>query len=439
MRLQVGHLQARKRKLRIHHVKPGCKTRLVGTRLAAERLVGELARLDEALQAAPRMFQFTPALFYQQAYIVESLFLHVRERAFHRLRGTDLRTGFLPAQNRQVPLGLRAHRPLGLQNRQVLRVEFPVTEQGDCREPVGACGPDGILAALAFRSKLPEPRVLFAGKLLEFLHAVHHVRRFHRGRRRNARVRVQQARKRHSGKRLVTQSILVCILRLCKRDFGTQAFRLAYLAAFLEFLGAFQVAFEVLHRGFAHHGKFLGEAERKVLGRHVHQDGVLRHVEFRLAGSHVLLGRIVCRINLEAGEDGPHHGHAGIEEHVVLYLHAKVGIVYLIRRIGAVIFCSLLGKRIYLVAPHDTAADFVHPLVHHALGSRLVQPGRHRLLHGIVVGLRVRHVVCRKVRLRIRGGTGHLAQGPLEAAQVNRNRVVNLRDTRRKGNLRQEP
>ena len=197
--------------------------------------------------------------------------------------------------------------------------------------------------------------------------------------------------------------------------------------------------FQVLHRGFAHHRKFLGKAQRKVLGRHIHQDGVLRHVEFRLAGSHVLFRGIVCRINLEAGKDGPHHGHAGVEEHVVLYLHAKVGIVYLIRRIGAVIFCSLLGKRIHLVAPHDTAADFVHPLVHHALGSRLVQPGGHRLLHGIVVGLRVRHVVCRKVRLRICGGTGHLAQGPLEAAQVNRNRVVNLRDTRRKGNLRQEP
>ena len=278
--------------------------------------------------------------------------------------------------------------------------------------------------------------MLLASKLLEILHAMHHIWGFHRGRRRNARIGMQKACKRHAGKRLVAQGILIRILSLGERNFGTQAFRLANLATRLKLLGTLQVPFQVLHGRLAHHGKFFGKAERKVLGRNIHQHGVLRHVKFSLAGVHVFLRRIVGGINLETGKDGPNNRHSCIEEPVVLNLHAKIGVVNFLGRLETFCFGSLLDKGIRLGVPHNSTTDFIGLLVHHALRGCLVKPSSHGLFHGIVIGVRIGQIVCGKVCPRIGGSPGHFAQGALKAAQVDRNRVINLRYTRSERNFR---
>jgi hypothetical protein len=97
-------------------------------------------------------------------------------------------------------------------------------------------------------------------ELLEFFHAERLFRSQYRGKGGQVRVGMQQARQCKSCKRLVTVGIFECIFRFGQGDFGTQAFCLANLAAFLELLGTSQVLFQILLGALAEYREFLGKA-----------------------------------------------------------------------------------------------------------------------------------------------------------------------------------
>ena len=259
------------------------------------------------------------------------------------------------------------------------------------------------MATLAFRTQLTQARVIVLGQVLEFFHGARHLGRFHRSRSGEARVGMQKACKCHAGKRLVAQGVFVGVLRLRQSHLGTETFRLADLPARLKLLGTFQMLFKVPHRGFAHPGKFLGQAERKVLGRHVHQNCILRHVEFGLARIHIFLSGIVRRSNLESRKDGPDGGEAGVEENVVLHLHAKIGIVDFI---GILLFRSiriLYGGIPRILTRHNAVPNFGRPRIHIGLGGIFAHARGSRLRNGILVRLGIGTVIGGDIRLGVGG------------------------------------
>ena len=89
------------------------------------------------------------------------------------------------------------------------------------------------------------------------------------------------------------------------------------------------MVFQILLGVFPHHRQLFGQSKRKVLGGHIHQDGILCHLESGLLGVHIFLGGIIGRINLEARKDRPDGGHASVEEQLILDLHPKISRFYL--------------------------------------------------------------------------------------------------------------
>ena len=249
MRLHVCHLQARKRKLGIYHVKTRCKSRLVGQGLAAVRFFGKFTGFLQAFQAALGMFHFAPALFHQQTNVIHGLLFHARKRPVKRLRVTHL--GASLAALEQIPLKLCSHGPFGFQDCKVARVKFLVCKKCYRRVIIGAGRTHGILAALAFGAQLSQSRVSVHGELLEFFHAESLFRGHHRRNRGNVRVGMQQACESESRKRLIAVRVFESVLRFGQGDFGTQAFRLADLTTFFKLLGASQVFFQVFLGAFA--------------------------------------------------------------------------------------------------------------------------------------------------------------------------------------------
>ena len=245
--------------------------------------------------------------------------------------------------------------------------------------------------------------MLFLGHLLVLFHGARHLGRFHRSRSGEARVGMQKACKCHAGKRLVAHRILIGILRFRQGHLGTEPFGLADLPARLKLLGTFQMLFKVPHRSLAHPGEFLGQAERKVLSRHVHQNCILRHVELGLARVHVLLCRIVRRRNLEARKDGPDSGEARVEEHVVLHPHAKFGIVDLVGHLLFRFFRILYGGIPRILAGDNTVPDFGRPRIHIGLGGIVAHARFARLRNGILVRLGIGTVIGGDIRLGVGG------------------------------------
>ena len=133
--------------------------------------------------------------------------------------------------------------------------------------------------------------------------------------------------------------------------------------------------FEVLLGGLTHADKFFAQAERKVLGRDIHQNGVLRHFKFRLTGVHIFLGCVISRINLETGKDRPHNGQACVKEPVVLHLHVVVGV--LCGR--TILFRSLHGGVIDILAIDDSTPDIGRFGIHISLGGLFVHAGGNSL------------------------------------------------------------
>ena len=150
MRLQVSHLQARKRKFGIHHVEAGCKARLVSQGLAAVRFFGKFASFLQTFQATLGVFHFTPALFHKESDVVHRLLFHARKRPVKRLRIAHLGTRLAALE--QIPLHLGTHRPIGFQEREVAGIKFLIGKESDRREIIGAGCTHRILAALAFRA-----------------------------------------------------------------------------------------------------------------------------------------------------------------------------------------------------------------------------------------------------------------------------------------------
>ena len=247
--------------------------------------------------------------------------------------------------------------------------------------------------------------MVFHGKRLEFFHRTDAFRRFDRSRRGKASIRMQQACKRHAGKRLVAESIFVGVLGFGQSNFGTQAFRLANLTTFFKLLGAVQMFFKIFLGRLAHHDKFFAQAKREILCRHIHEDRILRHLKFGLAGVHVLLGGIVCRINLETRKDGPYNSEAGVKEPIVLHLHVEIGILDLFSRFLPFALGHLHSGIVCILAIHDTAPDIGGLGIHISLGRFFVHAGGHRLRNRFLVCFRISAVVGGKVSLRISGST----------------------------------
>ena len=183
--------------------------------------------------------------------------------------------------------------------------------------------------------------------------------------------------------------------------------------------------FKVLLGRLAHADKLFAQAERKVLGRHIHEHGVLRHFKFSLAGVHILLGGIVSGINLETGKDRPNDGQASVKEPIVLHLHVVVGV--LCGR--TILFRSLLGKRfrrtrakLFLegVFGISLCLGFVPRLGIGAFVSLLIASG------SLVVGI--------DISLGISGRTSDIAQTP----EVNINGVIDFGNASRQTHRREE-
>ena len=162
--------------------------------------------------------------------------------------------------------------------------------------------------------------------------------------------------------------------------------------------------FQILLGVLPHHRQFFGQPKGKVLGGHIHQDGILRHVKSGLLGVYVFLGGIVGGINLETRENGPDGRKPSIEEQFVLDLHPEFGIVNLgLRRIhlllggGGVLVGLLLGD--FLGGPSE-------PTFGESVGLGCGQP----LSQGTVIGLgipRTGLIIGVNVSLGIGGSRSH--------------------------------
>ena len=250
---------------------------------------------------------------------------------------------------------------------------------------------------------------------------------------------MQHACKRHTRKRLVSERIFVSVFGFGKCHFCTEAFRLANLAALFELFGAFQMFFEVLLGRLAHYDKFLAQAKRKILCRHIHENCILRHLEFGLAGVHVFLRGVVRGINLEARKDGPHDGQAGVKEPVVLHLHVEIGIFNLFGGFLALALCHLHSGIVGGLAIHDPLPDIRRFSIYVCLGRFFVHAGFLRLRYGLLVCFGIGAVVRGKISFRIGGSPGNIAERLLNLPEVNRNGVIDFGNARRQTHCREEP
>ena len=192
------------------------------------------------------------------------------------------------------------------------------------------------------------------------------------------------------------------------------------------------MVFQILLGGLPHLRQLFGQPKRKVLGSHIHQNSILRHVKGGLLGIHVLLGGIVGGINLEARKDRPDGCQAGIEEQLILDLHPKISFLYLfLGRIRillhgiAVFLSSGLGNAVYRTAQFLLCKGFGLSLGHsHSKGSIVsLVIG----LAGLLVSLQVGHGVS-----RIGSGSPHAfgkrPQRSLNIPQIDVYGIVNPRD-----------
>ena len=436
MCLEVCNLQTGKREFRIDNVKPSSKPCFVSLVLAAQRFIGKFTRFGKAREPTLCMFQFAPTFFDKEFQVVNRLFFEAAQGAVHRLCRAHFGTRITALEN--IPLQLGTNRPFRFQERQIPCIKFLVAEQRYRRIVIGLGRLYSILVAFAFDTQLTEPRMLFNSESLEFFHRTDAFRRFHGSRRGKTRVRMQKACKRHTGQRLIAQSVFVSVFCFSKRNFGTEAFRLANLTAFFQFLGAIQMFFEVPLGCLAHYDKFFAQTKRKVLCRHIHEHRVLRHLEFGLAGVHVFLGGIVCGINLETRKNGPHDGQAGVKEPIILHLHVEIGIFDLLGGFLALAFSHFHGGIVSVLAAHDPAPDIGRFGIHIGFGRFFVHARFHRLAYSLLISFSVSSVVCRKISLGISGSPGNIAQRLLNSPKVNRNRVINLGNACRQAHRREE-
>ena len=431
MSLDVSDLQAGKRKFGIHHLKACSKTCFVSLILATQCFNRKLSRLDKACEPPLCMFHFTPALFDQELQIVNRFFFEASQRTVHRLCRAHLGTGIATLED--IPLHLGANRPFRFKNRQVLGVKFLVAKQSNRREIIGTGSSNRVLVTLAFNAELTEARMLFDRKRLEFIHRADTFRRFHRRCCGEACVRVQQACKSHTGKRLVAEGIFVSVFGFGKGHFGTETFRLANLTALFELLGTVQMFFKVLFSRLAHADKLFAQAERKVLGRDIHQNGVLRHFKFCLTGVHILLGGVISRINLETGKNRPNDGQASVKEPIVLHLHVEIGVVDVLSRGRAILFRSLLSECFW----RTRAKLFLEGI----FGISLCLGFAPRLGIGAFVSLLITigsFVVGLDICLGISGSTGYIAKRLLDTPEVNINGVIDFGNASRQTHRREE-
>ena len=209
MSLEVSDLQTGKREFRIDNVKACGKPRFVSLVLAAQRLVGQFTRFGKAREPPLCMFQFAPTFFDKEFQVVNRLFFEAAQGAVHRLCRAHFGTRITALEN--IPLQLGTNRPFRFQERQIPCIKFLVAEQRYRRIVIGLGRLYSILVAFAFDTQLTEPRMLFNSESLEFFHRTDTFRRFHGSRRGKTRVRMQKACKRHTGKRLIAQSVFVSV------------------------------------------------------------------------------------------------------------------------------------------------------------------------------------------------------------------------------------
>ena len=250
---------------------------------------------------------------------------------------------------------------------------------------------------------------MFYSQLLEFFHRSNPFRCFHRGRRREACIRMQEACKSHAGQGLVTESIFISVLGFGKGHFGTEALGLADLATFFKLLGAFEMFCKVSLGRFAHHNKLFAQAERKVLGRDIHEDRILCHFEFGLARVHIFLGGIVSGINLETGKDRPHNSETGVKEPVVLHFHVEIGVLDFIRRFLLFALRHLHGSVISVLAVDNAFPDFSGLGIHSGFCGFVIQSRALSLSQGFLVGFGIGAVVRCQISLRVGCGPRNIS------------------------------
>ena len=189
-----------------------------------------------------------------------------------------------------------------------------------------------------------------------------------------------------------------------------QAFCLADLATCFQLFGTFQMVFQVTLRRLAEQRQFFGQSQGKVPSCDIHENRILGHVKFGLAGSHVFFSGIVGRINLEPSKYRPDNGQSRIEKHVILDPFPEIRHGRIQRRFR--LHPSKISHRITDIPRHRIC----HFTGHSRAGGTLVG----RLVTGLIIIL-------------VSLGAMHRDNPRTNFVQIDIDGVVNLGDSRRQG------